>query len=876
MKDTARWIVPLDAAAEGAGFGGKATTLARLVRAGFPVPEACLVVPEARDAALVAGGVDARLTALSDALQGLPPDQRARRGAALRDEIAALDLPAGLADALVQLTARGGTWVVRSSAAGEDSASHSFAGQLDSVLGVSDAAAMVAAVRQVWASAWSDRSLAYQVRTGRRLAGGCVVLQRQVEAAWAGVMFSVSPADASALRIEYCAGLADRLVDGRVTPSAASLCRDSGRLLSHEAGDEAVGLGDTDLQSLASLARRIEAALGYPVDVEWVLDRDGRAWIVQARPITAAPAAPSGAMARWSNANIAENFPEPVSPLLYSIVRAGYAAYFRNLGLGFGLARRRIDAMGDALEAVVGVHRGRLYYNLTHIHTLLRLAPGGAWLTRFFNEFTGAREYPEASHPLPTGGRLGQAVEGVRVAASIVRQYLFIQRRVADFERRVDAHCDRLALATLPARSRSELLGALRGFMAIRLRHWNGAALADTAAMVCYGVLGQLLARWLPEAADERRHNRLLVGLPDLASHLPVQKLWALSRRIPDDPVLAALFAGPVERILPALEGDARHAGFRALLASYLEDWGFRNSGELMLCHPSPIEAPQPTLALLKTYLGLTGPSPDARLADQASEREAASRETRDALCRGRRWARLPLLGRAWWFERVLAATQEAIRLRERARMKQARLYVSLRHVVLEAGRRLQAEGRLERPEDVLYLTVDELDALLAGLAMLPEATPAMVALRRRHHARFEGPAPPDSFEWPVGEPYPLAADASAEATPPSNDSRLRGVGACGGRVEGVAAVLADASQGAALDGPHVVVTRQTDPGWAAVFFLASGLVVERGGMLSHGAIIAREFGIPAVVGVPDATRRLRTGLRVSVDGDRGEVVLLG
>ncbi|MCB1889756.1 MAG: phosphoenolpyruvate synthase, partial [Rhodocyclaceae bacterium] len=104
----------------------------------------------------------------------------------------------------------------------------------------------------------------------------------------------------------------------------------------------------------------------------------------------------------------------------------------------------------------------------------------------------------------------------------------------------------------------------------------------------------------------------------------------------------------------------------------------------------------------------------------------------------------------------------------------------------------------------------------------------------------------------------------------------LRGIGACSGQVEGVAAVLADAAEGAALDGPRVVVTRQTDPGWASVFFLASGLVVERGGMLSHGAIIAREFGIPAVVGVTDATRRLASGQRLFVDGDRGEVRILG
>ncbi|MCB1887721.1 MAG: hypothetical protein KDH20_08945, partial [Rhodocyclaceae bacterium] len=706
MKDTARWLVPLESAADQAGFGGKATTLARLVGAGFDVPAAHLVLPEARDAALVAP-LAARLEALSAEFATLSPEQRARRAAALRAEVEGLDLPPGVDEALARIAAEGGPWVVRSSAAGEDSASHSFAGQLDSVLGVADRDGLGAAIRRVWASAWSDRSLAYQARTGHALAGGCVIVQRQVDARWAGVMFSVSPVDPAALRIEYCAGLADRLVDGSVTPSAASLFRDGCGLLAHEAGDDGGDLDDAALTQLARLALRIEVALGYPVDVEWVIDQAGHPWIVQARPITVPAGIPDREGERWSNANIAENFPEPVSPLLYSIVRAGYTAYFRNLGLGFGISRRRIAAMEDALAAVVGAHRGRLYYNLTHIHTLIRLAPGGAWLTRFFNEFTGAREYPADVCQRPAGGRIAQAAELLRVALSVLWQYAFLQRRVAAFERRVDAYCDGLRLASLPERSRGELLAALRGFMAIRLRHWNGAALADTAAMVCYGALGQLLARWLPGSADERQHNRLLVGLPDLASHLPVQKLWALSRRIPDDPALATLFKGPVERILPALRGEPRYAGFLDLLESYLEDWGFRSSGELMLCHPSPLEAPEATLALLKSYLRLAGPSPDARLAEQEAEREAATRDMARAVAAGRRWARLPLFGRAWWFERVLAATQESIRLRERARMKQARLYVCLRHVVLEAGRRLQAEGLLEAPDDVLLLTLD-------------------------------------------------------------------------------------------------------------------------------------------------------------------------
>jgi pyruvate,water dikinase len=262
---------------------------------------------------------------------------------------------------------------------------------------------------------------------------------------------------------------------------------------------------------------------------------------------------------------------------------------------------------------------------------------------------------------------------------------------------------------------------------------------------------------------------------------------------------------------------------------------------------------------LLQAYLRERRDGPAEITAQRATARIAATARVAAALGPPR----------AVVFRRVLAATQGAIRLRERARMKQALLYTRLRHVALALGDRLVADGRLAARDDVFLLTVDEAIAAASGETVAP----ATLDMRRHALREAEETAPPDRFTLARGAVWCPAASAGVAAAT-GDATSLTGLGACGGTVEGRAAVVSDAAAAGSLAGETILVTRQTDPGWAAVFFLVKGLVVERGGMLSHGAIIAREYGIPAVVGVRDATQRIRSGDRVRVDGDAGRVEL--
>jgi len=855
MPDTvvAHAVLSLDEPLDERLVGGKAAGLSRLLRLGVAVPRG-VVIPASTTARFDTDG-------LTDEAWGEIVEAWRTLGAPVV--------------------------IVRSSAIGEDSADASFAGQLDSIPEVRDAEHLRSAILQCWRSRGSDRVRAYEHARGHALGGLGIIIQRQVESSVSGVLFTKDPAGSGGALIEYCEGAGEDLVAGRINPGRATVdaagqvrhlaCPEPPRGACPErrqgaAADGAV-MTDQTAMALAAEGRRIAAAFDAPQDIEWTIDGDGRAWFVQARPITVAAPASTGRQVLWSNANVNENFPEPITPLLYSVATAGYYHYFLNLGRAFGLSARRLAAIDDPLRQIIGVHGARMYYNLTSIHTVLRAAPFGEQLAGAFNQFVGADDIaPKEEGRLDwRGWRAVQALELARIGLSVTWQYLFLSRRVEAFERAADEYARRTEPATLPRLGRADLRDRLRGFMDIRRHRWKNASLADAGSMVCYGALKAVLRRLLPAEAQDALHNTLLKALPGLVSSKPAIELWTLSRMIRADADLAALFAtAEPDAVVAEIRTRAAFAPFSRAFDTYLNDWGFRCSAELMLTAPSFQENPAALISILRSYAERDGESPEALLARQQAERVA---ETKRVL-RMVGWPRaIPLRVLLGW-------TQRSIQLRERARLKQALLYSRLRRVALAIGDELCAEGRLERRDDVFMLTFDELDILLAGGAMFPDHLAEDIRGRVKAHADLRAMHPPDTFVLAEGSYLASTETRGTGFIGPTSSralcqTRLTGTSACGGRVTARATVLADVTEAHKLHAGDILVTRQTDPGWGPVFPLIAGLVMERGGMLSHGAIIAREFGIPSIVGVAEATRLIPTGATVCLDGDRGTVRLI-
>jgi len=333
----------------------------------------------------------------------------------------------------------------------------------------------------------------------------------------------------------------------------------------------------------------------------------------------------------------------------------------------------------------------------------------------------------------------------------------------------------------------------------------------------------------------------------------------------------------PAAEVLAEIRRNKELRDIATKLDEFLEKWGYRCSGELMLTVPSYQENPASLIELLQAYVQIDGVSPVECLREQEQQRKTETARVRRQVARRKKFFSLPRPDKSILLRILLKCTHTSIALRERARLKQALLYSRCRRIVLEIGSQLVKLDRLGCVNDVFYLTYPELESLLAGSEIFPDHVKQVVELRKQAHAQACAMRPPDAFELAQGT-YLSSDNASTlpvgNGEPQSTGLELTGVGACGGNVTARAAILNDISECRLLSPGDILVARQTDPGWGPVFFLIHGLVLERGGMLSHGAILAREYGIPTVVGVEGATQRIAHGQMLTVNGDRGVVQL--
>ena len=323
------------------------------------------------------------------------------------------------------------------------------------------------------------------------------------------------------------------------------------------------------------------------------------------------------------------------------------------------------------------------------------------------------------------------------------------------------------------------------------------------------------------------------------------------------------LFDRPTPEVLVALGWDGRRFASQVPIArslqAYLDDWGFRCTGELMLTVDSFQERPDAMVDMLRSYARVDQEGPDEVIAGQAAARIEQT---------ARLAARLPRTRRAA-LRTLVKATARSLALRERCRLKQALLYRRFRQVVLTLGARLHGDGALDAPDDLLFLHWPE----LVALRRIP-VDRAVVAERRE---RFD-----EERSWPDPPPRLTRIRGRRWVPPPGSDvvpddaNVLTGLAAAAGQVTARAAVARSQADFYAVAAGDILVAPQTDPGWATVLFLVKGLVTERGGLLSHGAIVAREFGIPSVVAVDRATTRIPHHGRIALDGDRGRVRILG
>ncbi|MFA7433460.1 MAG: PEP/pyruvate-binding domain-containing protein [Gemmobacter sp.] len=740
----------------------------------------------------------------------------------------------------------GTSFAVRSSAVDEDGAEHSFAGQFLSLLdiprdGVEDAAT------KVFRSGAEASVAAYRAQRGSAgQAPPSVIVQAMIDPHAAGVIFSADPVTSRPDRmvISSVAGLGEGLMAGEVDGWTHVVDATTGCVTEETPAGDTCPLTPADITGLVEAARRIAAQMGAPQDIEWAFDGAGL-HILQSRPITTLQA---GVWRIWDNSNIVESYPGWVSPLTFSFARSVYAHVYRRLLADLGATEAAIADRHAVFEGLLGRFDGRVYYDLGNWHRLLSALPAYRLNAGFMDQMMGVGEpLPEAFVAgLDSGAGPGRLVAGLRLARAglgLALRTLVLPRTIAGFRARLDDALDegRIDFATAGL---DDLVAHWRDLEVRLLSRWDAPLLNDLNCMIAVGLARKALAAWGGEAGTAL-FNATLIGQGEIVSAEPPRRIRALAGVARDRPdLLAALQAGDMATLMA-------DPAFGPLLAAYISDFGDRCIAELKLESPTLDDDPGPVLSAV---LAATGREPGPTTAAPPDIRA----ELRDLL-RGK-----PL--RAALARWLLALAARRVRDRENLRFDRTRVFGRVRRIVRAMGERLAAAGRLERAEDVFLLTVDELQGGAEGWGIDSDLT--RLAAGRRATAETERAAnPPDRFETrgAVLTARPIVPRAKA---PEGGDLRA-GLGCSAGRVTATARVIRDPSRGTVGPG-EILVARNTDPGWIALFANAGAVVVEKGSILSHSAIVAREMGIPCVVGIKGVTDWIEDGAMVEVDGGAG------
>ena len=820
--------------------GGKAYNCARLKQAGFPVPDGVVVPVDVVDADI-------------------------------------LTLPA---DSWFDALPAGARFAVRSSGVGEDSAGHSFAGVHESQLNV-ERTELAEAVVLCRRSASSTQARAY--RDARQFADGDsaigVLVQRMVPAVTSGVAFTINPiTGADEVVVNAGWGLGEALVSGRVEPDEFALAKRDGAILTARLAKNGEAAGPTlspdQLRELRDLSCRIEEHYGAPQDIEWC--HDGRRfWIVQARPVTAAsrpnlelrtenlepgttnheprttnrePRTTSIPETEWTRANMAEVLPDQMSPQCL-------AAYDEMLNRGQRQFMGNLLAPDAQLGPMFKAFRGRMYMNLSQMRRAVSLigAPA-ADLLRSLGHPEQIQPQDEIATRAPLREILRCLPDFIRVVSHDVRVARVLERHETR-TRDTIAFVSKTDPATLSDREVWD-----------RIERWIEAG-PETMQPVF--VLSGAMSR---ETVVRKICNR--VGFP--YEKLVYPQLAAGARSVStqqafDLVALATVASHEAAATTYLLENDGAFAHFRTALAGtgflekldrFLDEYGHRGRYESDWALPRLHEHPAPLLFAIREQLH--APSQDSRgVAErQTADAAAAWRAFEARLTWWQKWTVLPIV-RAF-----LRRLKKQYGWREQVRSDLTRTVRYMRAYHLVLADRFVERGWLDRRDDYFLLLLDEIAAVIrderpgAGLRQIAAGRAAELAEQKN----LEMPMLMRESELP-------ALLRRSRVTPDNGADVLTGLCVSPGAVEAEVVVMKDPSEFATMKRGAILVAPATDPSWTPLFTLAAGVIVEVGGMLSHASTIAREYGLPALANVKNATRILRTGDKVFLDASGGRVL---
>ncbi len=839
---TPRYTIPLDSPSSKAihRVGAKASRLAEMGLNGFSIPSGFVITTDAF--------FDfCRHNGFLDTVQKWAADP------AVKQDILNGEFPLAMKKEILKSaeTFSFNAYAVRSSATMEDSAHHSMAGQLETFLNTPKEHLLIR-IKTCWASMFGDAIGAYAQKSKMSVAPSMgVIIQEQIDSVVAGVLFTMDPVTQSAdhLILEWVMGLGDRLVSGSETPERRYFRRNTPVQVQTENMPSVLS---AFLDELLSQALEVEKLFQDPLDIEWCITQTGPVFL-QARPITGI----SGKdRVIWTNVNMVENFPDVLAPFSWSIVDTFYIHYTHHMMRLFSWSEKQLFEARSIVNNFTGIQAGRIYYNLSNWYSAAHLLPFGHLLKRLLNSFIG-QNVPMGSTAKPTPKGRRSAMQSILFWLRIPILFCAAGHHIREYEKQFYAHRNRWRRSPYGKRSLVELLdvldSVLHGFVN---RYYFNPAMVDLLSAIFPGGLKLLTKKWLSShfGNTDLLSVQLMQGI-NIKSVEPAGLIQLIADGISSDPELKDLLIQKdyvkLEECLPsALKERLNHFMFR---------FGGRCYHDCTMATPTFEERHDLFWQLVDKY--------------QRAKHTPASNGAGRSVPPGARVKRALKhfsWGRKLIFLFVLKQAHRAIGLRERSRIIRSLLFGEIRHIALAMGRKLVEKGHLIEDEDVFFLHWSEIKEIAHGKYQFPETIPDLIRMRKKAFEQNNGVDPPSLFIRDQSTYFEV--QDSLPSNRASSVAMMSGTAVSGGRITAVAKVVLDPVDHNTLEPGEILVARATDPGWTPLFRIAGGLILEKGGMLSHGAIVAREFGIPAIANVEDATTLINDGQILSINGDTGKI----
>lgn len=771
---------------------------------------------------------------------------------------------------------------VRSSAIDEDGKKFSFAGQYETFLhvpfdGVGES------IKHIWNSVVSDRVLKYRKENGIDITFGIgVIVQEMIEPDVSGVAFGLDPisGDISVKVISAVYGLGEGLVSGELDADTfrienenvtENIIKKIHKVVAHSNG---IGVEQVDvpielqeeptlqfqqLMEISDVLDKLNTNIGSPQDIEFAL-KDAILYLLQTRPVTASGNSGKGEYIVWDNSNIIESYPGITTPLTFSFIIKMYEMVYRQFVGLMGVKEQEIDKHKDVFAHTLGLVRGRVYYNLLNWYKMLAMLPGYSINAGFMENMMGVKERFE----LKEDYRMSKGLARFRIFRMVLKM-IVLQFRLPRERKRFLAHLNEVMTEykglDYTKMSVSEIVGHYARFEQNLLLKWKAPLINDFFAMIWFGMLYKKTAKLFPD--DPNIHNDLLCGSQDIISVEPIHRSMEIAHLISQKESSKLLFThnSPEEIWKRLVEGEFQEV--KAAIESYIQRFGDRCVGELKLETISFSQNPVLFVKIIKSYVqqNITHFEKDKNIENEL--RTNAEKRVSLAL-KGRFLQR-------WWFKVILKKARDLVSNRENLRYERTRGFGMVRTMFTALGEKLYSEEKIKDPRDVFYLELDEVLALKDN--PFPEDLRFKIEQRQKEFAKFKTQAEPEERFFTYGNNFTDEYIYSKEKILPI-EGNLKGIGCCPGRVQGKVHVVKDPNEIDSLNG-DILVTSNTDPGWVTLFPTASAIIVERGSLLSHSAIVSREMGIPCIVSVTGLLRTLKTGDEIIMDGSTGEIQIL-